>query len=129
MRSNTRRRARQAGAETYSGETSIVDRLRQGLAEAGLDCRCNERAERIFDQVEEIRRAGALEEARRMRDAIAIIMVLLTELDELSVNEADSSAFGEIADLFEDLGDHASRGAVFARLLATGRGNPEGAPQ
>ncbi|WP_370321924.1 hypothetical protein [Oricola sp.] len=129
MRPYTRRRARQAGADFDTGESSIVDRLRQGLAEAGLDCRCNERAERIFDQVEEMGRAGALEEARRMRDAIAIIMVLLTELDELNVNDADPSAFGEIADLFEDLGDHAIRGAVFARLLVTGRGNPEGGLQ
>ena len=129
MRPNTRRRARQTGVDIDTGESSIVDRLRRGLAEAGLDCRCNDKAERIFDQVDEIRRAGALEEARRMRDAIAIIVVLLTELDELTANEADISAFNEIADLFEDLVDHASRGAMFARLLATGRRNPEGALQ
>lgn len=129
MRHTTRRRARQTGGGVDIRESSIVDRLRQGLTEAGLDCHCSDRAERIFDQVEEIRRAGALEEARRMCDSIAIIMVLLTELDELTVNEADYSAFNEIADLFEDLVDHASRGAVLARLLATGRRNPEGALQ
>ena len=129
MHHTTRRRARQTGGGVDIQESSIVDRLRQGLTEAGLDCHCSDGAERIFDQVEERRRVGALEEARRMRDAIAIIMVLLTELDELTVNEADPTAFGEIADLFEDLGDHAGRGAVFARLLATGRDNPEGALQ
>ena len=129
MHPTTPGKARQRVAGIHTGEIPIVDGLRLGLAGAGLDCRCKSQAERVLDQVDEIRRADALKEARRMRDAIAVVMVLLTELDELSADESDLSAYGEIADLFEDLADHASRGAMCGRLLARGRAAAhEGAP-
>lgn len=124
MREKTRPRA----ANTQLGELSFVDQLRQGLAEAGLDCRCEDQAERIVVRIDEIRRAGALKEARWTRDSIAIVMVLLAELDELTTEESDLSAYGEIADLFEDLANYAGRGAVLARFLAKGSpGANEGA--
>ena len=121
MRINERGNTRLRAADIHAGETSVIEGLRRELADAGLDCQCEDRAEHFFDQVQAIRRAGALRDACGMRDAIAIAMVLLAELDELTADETDLSVYGEIACLFEDIADYASRGAVFSRLLAIER--------
>ncbi|WP_193175318.1 hypothetical protein [Oricola nitratireducens] len=130
MRARDRRITHQRDEDFYNGEFSLVEKLRQGLADAGLDCRCEDEAGRIFEKVDEIRRLGALEDARKMRDAIAIVMVLLTEIDELTADERDLSSFEEIACLFEDVAEYASRGASFSRLLTfSGRARHEGSVQ
>ncbi|MBX3530966.1 MAG: hypothetical protein KF849_10185 [Rhizobiaceae bacterium] len=98
---------------------SVVDRLRKGIADAGLDCRCQARADAVLDRVgaeaELARRAGGLADARKMRDAIVLVLVLLGELDTLTPDEPDRSAFREIASLFADLGEFADFGAEAAR--------------
>ena len=97
---------------------SIVERLRRGIAEAGLDCSCREAANDMLDRagVEEefVRRAAGLADARKMRDAIVIVLALLGELDELMPDEPDRSAFHEIAGLFQDVVDFAAYGATAA---------------
>lgn len=103
-----------------------MDRLRRGIAEAGLDCGCQEAANDMLDRagVEErlIRRAEGLAEARKMRDAIVLVLALLGELDDLMPDEPDRSVFHEIAGLFQDVADFAAHGATSA-IRAAGQGN------
>ena len=105
---------------------TVGERLRRGIAEAGLDCGCQEAANDMLDRLgaEEnlVRRASGLADARTMRDAIVIVLALLGELDDLMPDEPDRSAFHEIAGLFQDIADFASRG-VAAAIRAAGQGN------
>lgn len=104
------------------GRESVVDRLRRGLSEANLDCGCRDAANEMLDQVgveaELIRRADALVDARKMRDAIVLVLALLGELDDLMPDEPDRTAFDEIAGLFQDIADFAAFGAAAARRAA-----------
>ena len=113
-------------ATSSAGNESVVERLRRSIAEAGFDCNCREAAHDMLDRarVEEdlMRRAAALADARRMRDAIVLVLVLLGELDELMPDEPDRSAFDEIAGLFQDVADFAAYGAI-AAVRAAGQGN------
>lgn len=108
------------------GNESVIERLRRGIIEAGLDCRCREAANDMLDragQEEEFaRRAAGLTDARKVRDAIVIVLALLGELDELMPDEPDRSAFHEIAGLFQDVADFAACGAT-AAMRAAGQGN------
>lgn len=101
---------------------SMAERIRQGMVNADLDCRCRDAAEQLLERFgrEEylLRRASGLAEARSMRDAIAAVLALLGDLDELMPDEPDASAFREMADLFRDIRDFADRGAEAARALA-----------
>lgn len=112
--------------QSPDGRETVVDRLRRGLSEANLDCGCREAANEMLDQVgaeaELIRRADALVDARKMRDAIVLVLALLGELDDLMPDEPDRSAFDEIAGLFQDVADFAAFGATAARRAAGGRG-------
>ena len=102
--------------------SSLVERLRQEISEARLDCDCRETANEMLDRIdaeeELVRRGTGLAEAIRMRDAIVIVLALLGELDGLLPDEPDCSAFTEIADLFEDLSAFAAVGAQAARKAA-----------
>jgi len=122
-----RRRVRPVPVEfvkSFEGPRSVVERLRRGLSEAGLDCGCRNAANEMLDRIDVeddlIRRGTGLADARRMRDAIVIVLALLGELDELMPDEPDGSAFLEIADLFEDLSGFATRGAQASRKAAGG---------
>lgn len=103
---------------------SFVEQLRRRIAEAGLDCGCQEVANDALDRAdaeeELIRRAAGLADARRMRDAIVMVLALLEELDELMPDEPDRSAFHEIAGLFQDVAEFAAFGAASARQAAGG---------
>src|SRR5690606_9387399 len=113
-------------ANLPAASESVVERLRRGIAEAGLDRNCREAANDLLDRagLEEdlVRRAAGLADARKMRDAIVIVLALLGELDELMPDEPDRSAFHEIACLFDDIADFAAHGAD-AALCAAGQGN------
>lgn len=104
------------------GRETVVERLRRGIAEGGLACGCKEAADGILDRVgteeELIRRADGLADARRMRDAIVIVLALLGELDDLMPDEPDHTAFDEMASLFEDVSDFAAFGAASAKRAA-----------
>lgn len=112
------------GLPEEGGNGSLVQRLRRGIEEAGLDCGCQEAANDVLDRIgaEEdlVRRAAGLSDARRMRDAIVIVLALLGEVDELTPDEPDRSAFHEIAALLQDVADFASFGAGAARRAAGG---------
>ena len=103
---------------------SVVARLRRGLAEAGLDCECRDKANAVLDGFDaELllrRRAEALADARRMRDAIVIVLALLAEVDEITPEEPDATAFDELASLFGDISDFAATGAEAMRHLLAG---------
>lgn len=109
-----------------AGRETVVERLRRRLAEAPLDCGCRDVADDLLDRAsaEErlLHRAEGLADARKMRDAVVIVLALLGELDELTPDEPDLSVFGEIADLFEDVTEFAALGANAARQAA-GEGN------
>lgn len=113
------------GAHLQAGHDSVVERLRRGIAEAGLVCGCRDTANDLLDRVgvEEdlVRRANGLADARKMRDAIVVVLALLGELDELMPDEPDRTAFREIAGLFEDVADFAAHGAT-AAMRAAGQG-------
>ncbi|TIO04687.1 MAG: hypothetical protein E5X88_30775 [Mesorhizobium sp.] len=98
--------------------------MRRGLAEAGLDCGCREAANDLLDRIgwdeDVIRRTGGLADARRMRDSIVIVLALLEELDSLTLDEPDRSAFHELAGLFDDISEFAAFGADAARRAAGG---------
>ncbi|MCC0056745.1 MAG: hypothetical protein H6883_11475 [Rhodobiaceae bacterium] len=98
---------------------SDLDAIRLGLAESGLDCKCQKVAQDLLDRIrseqEMIRRTAGLADAVRMRNAIGSVLDLLDELDALLPNEPDRSAFNEIADLFEDIAELAIAGAAAAR--------------
>lgn len=105
---------------------SMVERLRRGLDETELDCACREVANVVLDRVcrEEdlVRRAGALAEARAMRDGIVAVLNLLGELDDIRPDEPDRSAFYEIASLFQHIAEVAAAGEI-AATRAAGKGD------
>jgi hypothetical protein len=112
-------------AETFpAANEPLVELLRRGIAEAGLECSCRKAANDVLDRAcveEEFRkRAAGLADARRMRDAIVLVVALLGELDELTPDEPDRTAFREIAALFSDVGDFAAFGAT-AAIRAAGQ--------
>lgn len=113
-------------ASSPAGYDGVVERLRRGIAEAGLDCDCREAANGMLDRagVEEefVRRSGGLADARKMRDAIVIVLALLDELDDLMPDEPDRTVFHEIAGLFQDVADFAAYGAT-AAMRAAGQGS------
>jgi hypothetical protein len=113
-------------ATSHAGPETVVERLRRGIAEAGLDCNCRDAANDMLDRVgveeELVRRASGLADARKMRDAIVIVLALLGELDQLMPDEPDRSTFHEIAGLFKDVADFAPYGAT-AAMRAAGQGN------
>lgn len=123
MRSHVRRTPSHL-VQPFENMPSLVERLRRELSEARLDCGCQETANKMLDRVdaedELVRRGSGLADARRMRDAIVIVLALLGELDELVPDEPDGSAFMEIADLFEDVSGFATVGAQAARTAAGG---------
>jgi hypothetical protein len=105
-----------------AGRGTVVARLQNGIVGAGLDCSCNAAANRMLDRIDEeeylIRRAEGLADARKMRDAIVLVLGLLGELDELGPDAPDRGAFQEIAGLFEDVADFAVFGAGAAKRAA-----------
>jgi hypothetical protein len=111
------------GSEVIAPE-SVVERMRRGLADAGLDCGCRDAANDLLDRIgsdqDVIRRAGGLADARRMRDSIVMVLALLEELDSLTPDEPDRSAFHELAGLFDDISEFAVFGAGAARRAAGG---------
>ena len=125
MRTKTAAAMAFAALNRYSDRTeTVVERLRRGIAEAGLVCDCQETANKLVDKLsaEEdlIVRASGLADARKMRDAILVVTALLGELDDLMPDEPDRTAFHEIASLFQDVAEFASYGAQAATRAGGG---------
>lgn len=99
--------------------------LRRAMAGASPDDGLRHAAGAAFDRPdaeEDLRRrTAAIADARRMHDAIVLVLGLLSDLDELTPDEPDRTAFRSLADLFRDISDFAAFAAVAARR-AGGRG-------
>lgn len=103
------------------GSEALVSRLRGIISSVALDCDCRQR---VNDAIE---RFVALEHqretrrhllaSRQHRTEIAALVDLLAELEEISWQEADRSVFGELAMVFDDIAQHALRGAEDLRRL------------
>nr|WP_306267213.1 hypothetical protein [Pararhizobium sp. IMCC3301] len=110
----------------FEGED--IDRLTQRiehiLDSAAVNCVCQERlhdALRRFADLEINRvQRRALTTARDQRLRIASILSLMAELEDLNVNEVDTSVFMELAYLFDDVASSAHLGATAMRRLALG---------
>lgn len=100
----------------------MIGQIRQGLAEVPLDCGCHHIADAVLDRVhseEELtRRARSLADARRMLDAILMVLALLGEIDDLTIDESDRTVYVEFADLFRDIADFAEFGIASVRRAA-----------
>ena len=89
------------------------------LAGLEFDCACRERLDTAllsFMALEEKRRRRqAMLGARHERDTIVVLLALLNEVNEIGVNEPDTTVFDEMAQLFEDIAEAAKRGAAEIR--------------
>ncbi len=101
---------------------TLIGQIRRGLAEAPLDCGSHHIADAVLDRIhadEELtHRVGGLADARRMRDAILMVVALLGEIDDLTIDEPDRTVFVELADLFRDIADFAEFGTASVRRAA-----------
>lgn len=101
---------------------ALVTRIRTILTGADLDCQCRDRLTSALDRFamleHERHRRRDLNEARHCRARIMSLLELLTELDEISVSEADQSVYAEMVLLFEDIEASARSGALSMRALA-----------
>lgn len=83
-----------------------------------MDAEERNKANAVVSNIDLNRRISALDEARKMRDAIISLLALLAELDDIASDERDLSSFEEISDLFDDVASFASRGASATRSLS-----------
>lgn len=100
---------------------ALVTRIRAVIGTVALDCDCRQRVTdalgRFIDMEQQRETRRHLLSSRQHRAAIAALVELLAELEEVSWQEADRSVFAELAHLFEDIAAHALRGAEDLRLL------------
>lgn len=113
----------------------LLDRVRAVLGTLELDCRCRGKLDDAlerFEALESRRQLRALIlDARHQAERIAALLELVSELDTVTIDEADLSVFDEIALLFADIGLAAACGAedmIRARDLASRREGPPFAP-
>jgi len=107
---------------------ALVGRIRGIIASVALDCNCrqrvNEALQRFLDLEQQRETRRHLLASRQHRAAIAALVDLLGELEDIGWQEADRTVFTELAMLFEDIAQHALRGAEDLRLLERERENP-----
>jgi hypothetical protein len=114
------------GEEAVMGEKGatcealdLIGRLQTVLTRMDLDCSCREilgDALERFSNLEEQRLSRrSLLRARDHKDRIDAILMLLSELDQLTENEKDRTVFTEMALLFDEIGRSAEAGAVALR--------------
>lgn len=99
---------------------ALVGRIRSVISTVALDCDCQQRVNEAlgrFVEMEGQREARRLLlSSRHHRSAIAALAELLAELETISWQETDRSVFAEFALLFDDIAQHALRGAEDLRL-------------
>ena len=118
--------SRQAGQVDASEPEALVERIRAIIGTVALDCTCRQR---VHDALGRFMNMEVQREARRHliasrhhRAAIAALVELLAELEEIGFEEADLSVFAELAHLFGDIADHAMQGAADLRAIGAVRG-------
>ncbi|GAB4228124.1 MAG: hypothetical protein Kow0032_08080 [Methyloligellaceae bacterium] len=109
----------------------LLIRLERVLSSAELDCRCQmavDRMVRRFFALEHRRRLREnLHYARHQRELIVVLLTFLEELDQITPQEADPTIFGELASLFDEIGDRAGAAASALREMDVMRHPREGA--
>lgn len=100
---------------------AFVDRIRGIIGTVALDCDCRQRVndalQRFIEMEQQRETRRHLLSSRQHRAAIAALLDLLAELEDISWQEADHSVFAELAHIFEDIAEHALRGAEDLRLM------------
>lgn len=100
---------------------ALVGRIRSIIGSVALDCDCRQRVNdalgRFVEMEQQRETRRHLLSSRQHRAAIAALVDLLAELEEISWQEADRSVFAEFASLFDDIAHHARLGAEELRLL------------
>ena len=100
----------------------FVHRVEGILGTVALDCSCRERvndALHRFVALEKQRETRRhLLSSRQHRAAIAAVVDLLAELEEISWQDSDRPVFAELVHLFDDIAEHAMRGADDLRVMA-----------
>ena len=108
--------------QTRTSETlDLIGRLEAVLTRADLDCRCRDllsNALERFSSLEEKRLSRrSLTMARDHKERIAAILMLLSELNQITDNERDRSVFVEMSLLFDEIGHSAQIAAAALREL------------
>lgn len=98
---------------------SMISEVRTALLGAGLDCECEEKAKQALDRLSALGVHAYADErlakSRQQREAIRRLLPFLSELDELTSQEPDISAFEEAAVLFDEVAAAAHSGAAALR--------------
>lgn len=101
----------------------IAGRIRNVLSTVQLDCECRRRLHEALDRFVEQERHREdrrwLLEARRQRAAIAAMLELVGELEDIGWPESDRTAFDEIAHIFDDIAHAAQIGADAMRAMSS----------
>ena len=96
--------------------SDLLERIRTIVGALDLDCACRGKLDAAlerFASLETRRAARALIlDARHQAERIAALLELVRELDTITTDETDLSAFEEIALLFDDIKLAAERGAA-----------------
>lgn len=100
---------------------AFISRIRGIIGTVALDCDCRQRVndalQRFVEMEQQRETRRHLLSSRQHRAAIAALVDLLAELEEISWREADRTVFAELAHLFEDIAQHALRGAEDLRSM------------
>jgi hypothetical protein len=103
--------------------STLARRLNRIIAGVALDCDCRLRVsdalERFAMQERDRQDRRNLMQARQHRSAIAGLIDLLAELEEIDWHESDRSVFGELAGIFDDIAHEASLGAATMRVISS----------
>lgn len=104
----------------------LTRRIRKLIEAAALDCACQQRVNDALLRFAAHERGRhdrrCLMAARQQRTTIAALLELLGELDDISWQEGDRSAFGELALVFDDIGRMAAEGSAAMRLISRDAG-------
>jgi hypothetical protein len=110
-------------AASSTDTARMVLRIRSLIDTAALDCHCRQKVgdalQRFMDQEQQRLDRRDLIEARQHRTAIAALLELLADLEEISWSEGDRSVFPELAHLFDDIARQAQGGAEALRRIGT----------
>lgn len=100
---------------------ALVERIRSIIGTVALDCDCRQRVNDALGRFTEMERQREIRRhllsSRHRRAAIAGLVELLAELDDISWVETDRGVLVEFAHLFEDISEHALRGAADLRRI------------
>jgi len=101
----------------------VFHRLRRVLSSLYQHCDCREKISGALDRFEDLEQMrelrAALAEARRQRDWIGAQLSFLAELDDINEHETDKTVFEEMAMLFDEVADAATRAAKMVRTAAS----------